>query len=171
MDVYLILGFIIVIMLLVANISSKSSEKKKVFKDNKYCYTAKSSMMTKTESEFFIKLDRIVSDKYYVFPQVHLSAILDHRVNGQGRKYAFSHINSKSVDYVLTNKDTLRPTYAIELDDSTHDRTDRHKRDLEVERIFKGANLPLLRFRNKNVTQDEIINQLEKANKLAGFRQ
>lgn len=123
--------------------------------------------MTKIEGDFFKKLEHIVSDQYYVFPQVHLSALLDHRVQGQEWKYAFRHINGKSVDYVLCNKQTLRPTYAIELDDSSHDQVERRKRDQEVERIFKEANLPLIRFKNRDVSQGEIIHQLEEANKLA----
>jgi very-short-patch-repair endonuclease len=126
--------------------------------------------MSKVEGEFFIKLERVVQERYYVFPQVHLSAILDHRVKGQEWKYAFRHINGKSVDYVLCNRDTLEPTYAIELDDYTHDKADRRERDIEVERIFDAANLPLVRFRNKDISDDEIIQVLTDASKMAGAR-
>ena len=122
--------------------------------------------MSKTESDFFVKLERAVSERYYVFPQVHLSAILDHRVKGQEWKYAFRHINGKSVDYVLCSRATLKPTYAIELDDYTHDKPDRRERDSEVERIFEAANLPLVRFRNKDVSENDIIQALADANKL-----
>lgn len=124
--------------------------------------------MSKVESEFFIKLERVVQERYYVFPQVHLSAILDHRIKGQEWKYAFRHINGKSVDYVLCNKNTLEPTYAIELDDYTHDKADRRERDIEVERIFEAANLPLVRFRNKDISEDEIIQALAGAKELVG---
>lgn len=123
--------------------------------------------MSKTESDFFIKLERVVSERYYVFPQVHLSAILDHRVKGQEWKYAFSHINGKSVDYVLCSRATLEPTYAIELDDYTHDKLDRRERDTEVERIFEAAHLPLVRFKNKDVSEGDIIQALANANNLA----
>lgn len=119
--------------------------------------------MTRTESEFFFKLDRIVSNRYYVFPQVHLSSILDHHVKGQEWKYAFSHINGKSVDYVLCDKETLQPTYAIELDDYTHDKADRRERDIEVERIFEQAQLPLIRIKDKNISDNEIIQALTNA--------
>lgn len=123
--------------------------------------------MTRTESEFFLKLDHVVSERYRVFPQVHLSALLDHKVKGQDWKFAFRHINGKSVDFVLCDKETLRPTYAIELDDLTHEQSDRRKRDLEVERIFKEANLPLVRFKNKSVSETEIIQALANARKLS----
>ena len=126
--------------------------------------------MTKTESDFFTKLERVVSERYYVFPQVHLSSLLDHRVKGQEWSYAFRHINGKSVDYVLCDRQTLQPTYAIELDDYTHDQSDRKRRDAEVERIFDEANLPLVRFRNKDVSDAEIIQALTNANTLVGSK-
>ena len=116
--------------------------------------------MSKIESDFFIKLDRAVSERYYVFPQVHLSALLDHKIKGQEWKYAFSHINGKSVDYVLCDRSTLAPVYVIELDDFTHERSDRIERDSEVERIFQEARLPLVRFKNKDILESEIVQAL-----------
>jgi very-short-patch-repair endonuclease len=162
---YVIIGLIVLALILIKVIITAASKTKKVFKNNVYYYSAKPSLMTKTESEFFIKLEHVVGERYFVFPQVHLSALLDHRVKGQEWAYAFRHINGKSVDYVLCDRETLRPTYAIELDDDTHDQIDRKKRDAEVERIFDGANLPLIRFRNKDVSSENIIQALTNANK------
>ena len=88
-------------------------------KGSQYKYQAKEYFMTKSESEFFRMLDQAIGGKYYIFPQAHLSAILNHKVPGQNWKYAFRHINGKSVDYVLCNKQTLKTVYAIELDDYT----------------------------------------------------
>jgi very-short-patch-repair endonuclease len=122
--------------------------------------------MTKSESDFFVKLEQVVGERYFVFPQVHLSSLLDHRIKGQEWMYAFRHINGKSVDYVLCDRHTLQPTYAIDLDDHTHNQNDRKKRDAEVERIFDEANLPLVRFKNKDVADGDIIQALMNANKL-----
>ena len=108
----------------------------------------------------------MVSERYLVFPQVHLSALLDHRVKSQDWRIAFRHINGKSVDFVLCEKITLQPVYALELDDFTHNRRDRTERDAEVERIFKEARLPLVRFKSLNVSRDEIIQSLSDAKAL-----
>ena len=94
---------------------------------------------------------------------MHLSAILKSNVSVNDENYAFRHINGKSVDYVLCDKQTLRPTYAIELDDYTHNQAARRKRDAEVERIFKEADLPLVRFKNKDVSEAAIIQSLKNA--------
>lgn len=165
--VTLVVLFVAVIAIAGIKISS-GSEKRKVFKNNAYSYYAKELVMSRTEVEFFKKLESVVSERYFVFPQVHLSALLDHRVKGQDWKIAFRHINGKSVDFVLCDKITLRPTYALELDDYTHDRRDRIERDVEVERIFKEANLPLIRFKDVNTSPETIIQALSNAKVLAG---
>ncbi len=164
---YLIFAVIILATVFVIAIKfSSGSEKRKVFKNNKYSYFAKALVMTRTEAEFFKKLNEAVSERYFVFPQVHLSALLDYRVKGQDWRIAFRHINGKSVDFVLCDKITLQPVYALELDDFTHDRSDRAERDIEVERIFKEARLPLVRFKSVNVSSDEIIQALTNARAL-----
>ncbi len=163
---YVILIVIVIAALFVAGIKiSSGNEKRKVFKNNKYSYFAKELIMSRTEADFFEKLNLVTGDRYFVFPQVHLSALLDHRVKGQDWSIAFRHINGKSVDFVLCDKLTLQPAYAIELDDFTHDRRDRVERDLEVERIFEGARLPLVRFKSANVSGEEIIRALSSARK------
>jgi len=163
MEIYLLAAAVVLLIIFGLVIAGHSNTKRKVFKNNSYQYITKQSPMTMAESEFFFKLERIVSDRYFIFPQVHLSSIFDHRVKGQEWKYAFSHINGKSVDYLLCDKETLMPTYAIELDDYTHERSDRRERDAEVERIFEYAKLPLIRVKNKNVSEEEIVAALKMA--------
>lgn len=170
MEISLTALFVIVIILL-AVIVGTSSSKRKVYKNGVYKYTPKDSLMTRSEGEFYWKLYRIVEDRYFLFPQVHLSSLLDHRVKGQDWKHAFRHINGKSVDYVLCSKVTLQPMYAIELDDDSHNRPDRIKRDIEVERVFDEANIPLVRLRNyKSLTERDIADSLAKARALSNTK-
>ncbi len=63
----------------------------------RYHYRAKSHMMTRAEERCFRNLEKKYGAKYYIVPQVHLSALLEHRVKGQNYRGAFSHINGKSV--------------------------------------------------------------------------
>lgn len=113
--------------------------------------------MTKSESDFFRLLNNVAGDKYFIFPQTHLSAILDEKVKGQNWKAAFRHINGKSVDYVLCDKQTLKPVYAVELDDYTHNYSNRQERDREVERMLQCAGIPLVRFSDVNNLDEEVI--------------
>jgi len=164
-----ILIFVIIVFVAIVAIAAWNSGGKtyQVKQKKNYTYVPKDSVMTATEMEFFWTLQKVVGDRYFIFPQVHLSALLDHRVKGQEWRYAFYHINAKSVDYVLCSKTTLQPIYAIELDDPSHDRLDRIARDIEVERIFDEANVPLVRFRNyKTLSHMDIAHALADARKL-----
>lgn len=121
--------------------------------------------MTKNETALFKVLHEAVGSLYYIFPQVHLSAILDHEIYGQNWKGAFSHINGKSVDFVLCDPKNLIPVAAIELDDKTHDLEDRKARDAEVERMLANARIPLFRFINPsklipNSVRNRILDKL-----------
>jgi hypothetical protein len=149
--------FLILILKYVSSRGSASSvSSKKV-----YHYRAKSSLMTNAENEFFNMLMDAIGARYFVFPQVHLSAILDHNVKGQNWKAAFRSINGKSVDYVICDKTSRKPLIAIELDDYTHNAEDRKQRDIEVERILGEARIHLLRFTNyKTISRDEIRRQI-----------
>lgn len=113
-----------------------------------YTYQSKESFMSSAEREFFGVLKSAVGSKYQIFAQVHLPTILDHKINGQNWHGAFRHIDEKSVDFVLCDSISFKPLLAIELDDKSHDEESRQQRDEKVERIFKEANFPLLRFEN-----------------------
>lgn len=129
-----------------------------------YHYHRKNKFITDAEREFFTVLVEAVKDQYFVFPQVHLPSIVDEHIKGQNWRGAFRHIDEKSVDFVLCSKEYLNPILAIELDDHSHDRDERKARDIEVERILKEAELPLLRITCQDeYSVEEIRKQVEVA--------
>ncbi len=113
-----------------------------------YRYGRKDFFMNRAEHEFFDALIEAVGNRYYVFPQVHLSTILEHRIKGQDWRAAFRRINGKSVDFVICDKAYIKPLLAIELDGRSHDVEAVRQRDADVEHIFERAELRLLRFAN-----------------------
>lgn len=142
---------------------SSSEQQTKLKKSKEYHYIHKDFIMTYAEAEFFRLLLQVVGDQYSVYPQVHLSAIIEHRVKGQNWKAAFSHINGKSVDFVVCDSNNFKPLVAIELDDKTHERPNRQTRDEEVERILIEAKLPLVRFagqQSKESVQQKLLTVL-----------
>lgn len=166
--IYIVVAFVILLFIDFATrklfINKESTEIKK----STYRYFAKNTIMTERENKFFKQLNEILGNKWFIIPQVHLSALLNHKVKGQNWKAAFRHINGKSVDFVLLSKETLRPICAIELDDSTHNYKNRVERDAEVERIFAEAKLPLARFKNpEKLSRQDIVNTIATAIKKA----
>lgn len=117
--------------------------------------------MTDSEHVMFNLLNELVGSRYYIFPQVHLPTVLDHKIKGQSWIGAFRHINQKSVDFVLCDKVKSSPILAIELDDRSHDRPDRQERDHEVERIFAGADMPLLRLKHGAFSSTDLLQRID----------
>ena len=72
------------------------------------------------------------------------------------------------MDFVLCDRETLRPAYAVELDDYTHGFDNRKKPDAEVERILAESGLPLVRFKNYHSMSDtELISTFAQSKKLS----
>ena len=131
--------------------------KKKPKEKNLYQYSKKQYLLRKDETDFLKLLEQILSNRYYIFPQVHISSIVEHKIKGQSFKGALSHIDRKSIDYLVCDKQYISPILGIELDGSSHDREDKIERDIEVERIFKDINFPLLRINSKDRNNIELI--------------
>jgi len=144
-SIYILIGIIILIGVVGGLLKGKfdiQDEKPK------YDYKRRNFFLTRAEHECYDALIQAVGQEYLVFAQVHLPTLLDNKVVGQNWNAAFRHISQKSVDFVLCDKAYISPKLAIELDDKTHERPDRQDRDREVERILKGAGMPLLRLEN-----------------------
>lgn len=159
MNIYSIAGTIIIIIIIVVAIVNKysASTERPASKKAQFFYARKEYLMTASENEFFRILSEIAGDRYYIFPQIHLSALFTNKTYGRFSKLGGSRINQWSVDYVLCDRTTLKPIYAVELDDPTHNKPTRQARDAKVEQIFKDMNMPLVRFRDyRNLTKDQI---------------
>lgn len=129
---------------------------------NAYEYSRKESVMTAAEAAFYRRLLLVAGDRYFIFPQVHLSSLLINQTKGRYWKAAFQRINRTSVDYVLCDKDSMKAIYAVELDDKTHDTFKRRARDTGVEVMLSSVGLPLVRFRDvDNLTDVQIAREFE----------
>lgn len=140
--------YLILVLLLLNYLKKKILQRTK--QSSKYHYSKKNYFMTQAEHEFYNVLNELVGTEFVIFAQVHLPTIVNHKVKGQNWQGALSHINRKSVDFVLCNKSNLSPVLAIELDDKSHQKQDRQYRDAEVERILSLAEMPLLRVKNQS---------------------
>ena len=112
-------------------------------------YRRKDYLLTQAEREFFNVLYPIAQEhNWYLFVKVRLEDLfwLPKGIFKNKRWSLRGRIKSRHVDFVLCDKANIRPLAAIELDDSSHDRADRIKRDGFYERLFKNAGLLLIRI-------------------------
>ena len=159
--------FVLIIVVLVCMgvfeiVTSKSKESTEATKPA-FHYKQKQYFMTKHEADCYKALVREVGSEYFIFAQVHLSTIIDEKIEKQNWKAARAHVDRKSVDFVLCDKEFIEPKLAIELDDSSHERADRVTRDSEVERILSEANVPLLRIVDTQDLQRKILEKIQEA--------
>lgn len=64
------------------------------------------------------------------------------------------------MDFVACSRTDMKPLFAIELDDKTHRHPSRIERDKEVERILRGAAIPLIRFENRERIDPKALRQM-----------
>lgn len=151
---YIILAILLLFLIFLAYIVRQNEPIK--YDRKAYNYSRKLRIMTQSEQRLFVLLQNNLPN-YNIFPQVHLSSIFDHKVKGQNWKGALSHIQRKSVDFVICSKDKNTLVLALELDDWSHGLEQRKARDAEVERIFTSTDLPLVRISSKDAVDDKKV--------------
>lgn len=117
-------------------------------------YVLRSSLFdVRSEAEFYKLLrDEILGQKFVALVQVPLARIFD--VSGRQSFSRFdgdhSRIDKKTIDFLICDRDDLRPRVAIELDGSSHLLKGRIERDEFVQKLFDLFGFPLLRIQKAN---------------------
>ena len=106
-------------------------------------YRLRDDFLSQAEASFFHVMKSIVGDRLLIFTKVSL-ADLFYVARPNENKGARNKIDRKHVDFVICDPNSLKPRFAIELDDSSHKREDRVERDEFVDEVFKAADLPLV---------------------------
>ncbi len=103
-------------------------------------YSVKPRYLSPYELQYYNILQNILSNNYYIFPQVPLSQIIEKHSASNYRTELY-----RVVDFCIFDKEYY-PLLCIEINDSTHLKKDRTKRDSKVAEILKSARLPLITF-------------------------
>lgn len=113
-----------------------------------YPYHLRDDFLSRAELSFYLVLKQAVSDKALICTKVDLGDLFYVKSNDPSEHRTYTNkIDRKHVDYLLCDLKTVRPLVGIELDDKSHQKSDRQARDDFVEKVFIAAKLPLLRIR------------------------
>jgi hypothetical protein len=108
-------------------------------------YEGRETLLSRGELAFYRVLRRAVASRYSISIKTRLADILkcpDHLWDApHGRK-----LSQKHVDFVLFDPSTTSIIAAIELDDRTHQQTERRRRDEFVNEAFRAAGMTLCRI-------------------------
>ena len=146
---YLALIFVIIILIIekIINRKNRESENKEEEKNinYKYLYIKKEYIMTEQEYKFYRLLKNYTSkNNLNLFAQVSLYAIVNSKYYSD-----FNKIKSKSIDFVITDVN-CKIKLCIELDDYTHIKENRQKRDNFIDKLFEELEIKMLRIPVQN---------------------
>jgi very-short-patch-repair endonuclease len=118
-------------------------------------YTVK-SLLTPSESRFHECLHAITVHRCRILVKPRLADVFQHQ---KGDLAGFNKVSQKHVDFLICRNDDWIPMVGIELDDDSHERKDRKKRDMDVNAIFASVGLPLLRIHVREIDEMEALVQ------------
>jgi len=112
-----------------------------------YPYVSSGTLLTKSELRFYSVFRKVLPDGYMICPKVRMEDIIQVK-GGLANKDRMSwrgRIKSRHLDFVVCSTSDARIFFCIELDDSSHNRSDRQERDIFVNKAMQDAGVPLLR--------------------------
>lgn len=111
----------------------------------KFPYLKKEYLMSEAEKKFFFVLQEILGNDYLIFSKVRMTDLLYlPKMSNSSFYHYFNKIQAKHVDFLICDKENIKPLLAIELDDSSHLKVDRILRDKLVDKIFESASFSII---------------------------
>ena len=110
-------------------------------------YQAIPTLFTPAERSFLGVLDQAIDADYRIFGKVRAADVMSVK-KGMDRsewQKAFNRIRSKHFDFVICRASDSSIVLLIELDDKSHQKTQRVNRDHFIEKATAAAGIPLLR--------------------------
>jgi len=107
-------------------------------------YQSRDYLLSPAERSFFGVLHSVAGSDYFIFAKVRLADVLTIQRKTESRQSHLNRIQSKHIDFLLCDREQVRPLLVIELNDSSHQRQDRVERDAFLGRALEAAGLPLL---------------------------
>lgn len=111
-----------------------------------YPYESAGPLLTAAERNFHLSLEKAIPSGYVLTFKVRIGDVLKVR-KGLDRKRAMimrSKIQQKHFDFVFCRKEDMSVACCVELNDASHNRADRVKRDEFVRAACEAAGVPLL---------------------------
>jgi very-short-patch-repair endonuclease len=99
---------------------------------------------------FYRSLQEAVDGEWMITTMVRMADLIRVRKDTPKSQSWRNRIHAKHIDFLLCDHGTMQAKLAVELDDATHQRPDRVKRDKFVNAALDSAGIPLLRVDVQN---------------------
>lgn len=122
-------------------------------------YRLRDDFLTPSEFSFYKILSTIVGTERVIQSKVRLGDIFFVARPNENARY-FNKIIAKHLDFLVCDAVTMKPLLGVELDDTSHQRSNRIERDEFIDKVFQAANLPLLHVVNQRTYNTREIEAL-----------
>lgn len=109
------------------------------------------SLMTNSEKKFYFKIKELESN-YKIIPQINLAAVIQKNDNSPFHNELF-----RNIDFAIFSNDYSKLLLLIELNDASHNKKQRIKRDKKVNTICYHAGIRLITFYTKYANTKEYV--------------
>lgn len=169
MEIITKLSPLILVLLLfnVVKIALNTKTKKPKTEDSLYAYEKKPYLFdTNAEFALYKILLELFGDQYHIFPQMHyIHLVRPRKTTWFEERRLSSHIDRKSADFVLCDKQAVVPVLVIELDGNVHLQERKKLRDENIDNLLTSVDLPILHL-DSNI-QDKAFIRTQVAQKLS----
>lgn len=115
-------------------------------------YTKRASFLTGGEKKLFSLLQSsALLSNYYIFPQLHLSTLLEVKDDAKDMQGKFEWLNKLYVDFIIFDKEKIEPVLVIGLNDQTHQWGSRKARDEFVRKALDENGIPLITIKTNDI--------------------
>ena len=160
----IIILIIAVIFLAVLNLKNKQQKDCETIKEDNQADELmpynKKYLLTKNEWAFYKKIKPIGDEnKLHIISKVRLADLVEvsKEISGKDKQKYFNKIKNKHIDFVLCNPENLAVIALIELDDSSHQREDRVKRDIFVNSLCEKVGYKIIRIAQNDDFKNSLI--------------
>lgn len=113
-------------------------------------------IMTDYEKRFY-NIFKDLENDYIIVPQLNLASVIKKVNNNKYYSELF-----RNIDFAIFSKDYSRLLLLIEINDKTHQQSNRKDRDLKVQKICNDVNVKLIKFyTNYPNEKDYVLNRVK----------
>ncbi len=115
-------------------------------------YVKRSTLYNRAERKFLGYLVKAVGDEYFIMGKVRVADLIsiEPSLSEKQRREAYQYICHERVDFVLTDRATTRLVATVELYQNKPNDARMIKRAQNLDKVFKLAGLPLIRFQEND---------------------
>ena len=126
-------------------------------RDRSLPYRGRDYLFTKGERAYYDVLSTAIPEGYLHLAKVRLADLVYLPKDTQRRRYFFNRVSSKYVDFVICNTRKVGQKLVIELDDRSHQRSDRATRGAFANEMLPKANIPILHVKAAQTYQQQQV--------------